>query len=45
MALGIVNKTNIATETVSKLIVKAIFTDSFDDEAIDVLNRESVKGH
>lgn len=26
-------------------MVKAIYSDSFDDEAIDVLNKESLKGH
>lgn len=39
VALSIVNKTNVVTETVSKLMVKAIFSDSFEDEAIDILNR------
>ena len=45
MALNIVNKTNVVTDCVSKLIVKAIYSDSFDDDSIDVLNKESLKTH
>lgn len=26
-------------------MVKAIFSESFDDESIDILNRESLKAH
>lgn len=29
----------------SKLIVKAIYSDSFDDDSIDVLNKDSLKTH
>ena len=45
VALNIVNKNNVATETVTKLLVKAIYSDSFDDDTIDVLNKESIKTH
>ena len=45
VALNIVNKTNVVTEIVTKLLVKAIYSDSFDDDAIDVLNKESLKTH
>ena len=45
VALNIVNKSDLATDTVTKLLVKAINSDSFDDDAIDVLNKESLKTH
>lgn len=45
MALNIVNKTNVVTDIVSKLIIKAIYSDSFDDDTIDVLNKDSLKTH
>ena len=45
VALNIVNKTNVVTDTVTKLMVRAIYSDSFDDDAIDVLNKESLKNH
>lgn len=45
VALNIVNKTNVVTDTVTKLMVRAINSDSFNDDAIDVLNKESLKAH
>jgi hypothetical protein len=45
VALNIVNKTNVVTDTVTKLMIRAINSDSFNDDAIDLLNKESLKSH
>ena len=39
IALNLVNKYNQTSEIVTKLIIKAIYTDNFNDDAIDVLNK------
>jgi hypothetical protein len=43
--LNQVNEEVISSSSVTNLIVRAIYSDNFDDDVSDVLNRGAIKQH